>query len=125
MAERQLDEDLKYVEMRGQIVFAIHQTYESKIADADNLKTFRDRYLARQLAEAQRDDNLELVEEFVESIVIHVKSREASPKSIEFARILQEEGVDEAITFLNDVITKCEDAKEVQKRDPVEVKDSK
>ena len=87
-------------QMRSQIVLTVEQTYESAVADAQNLESWRDRDDAIKLAEQQRDNNLERVDEFLNSIVAGIESGDASPESIEFARVLEEEGAEEAIAFI-------------------------
>ena len=87
--------------MRDQIVRSIEETYDSAVAKSQKLKSWRDRDEAVKLAERQRDDNLDRVDEFLKSIVAEIESGEASPESIEFARILEEEGADEAIAYIS------------------------
>ena len=87
-------------QMRSQIVLTVEQTYESAVADAQNLESWRDRDDAIKLAEQQRDNNLDRVDEFLNSIVAGIESGDASPESIEFARVLEEEGAAEAIAFI-------------------------
>ena len=86
--------------MRGQIVRLIDETYELAIAKSKELKSWRDRDEAVKLAQQQRDDNLERVDEYLNSIVAPIESGLASPESIEFARVLEQEGADEAIAFI-------------------------
>ena len=86
--------------MRDQIERSIEETFESAVAKAQELKGWRDRDEAVKLAERQRDDNLDRVDEFLESIVSEIDSGNASPKSVEFARVLEEEGADEAIAYI-------------------------
>ena len=86
--------------MRDQIVRSIDETYELAVAKSKELKNWRDRDEAVKLAQQQRDGNLERVDEFLKSIVSQIESGKASPESIEFARVLEEEGADEAIAFI-------------------------
>ena len=86
--------------MRDQIERSIEETFESAVAKAQELKGWRDRDEAVKLAERQRDDNLDRVDEFLESIVSAIDSGNASPKSVECARVLEEEGADEAIAYI-------------------------
>ena len=86
--------------MRDQIVRSIDETYESAVTKAQELKGWRDRDEAVKLAERQRNDNLDRVDEFLNSIVTEIESGDASPESIEFARVLEEEGAAEAIAFI-------------------------
>ena len=86
--------------MRDQIVRSIDETYESAVTKAQELKGWRDRDEAVKLAERQRNDNLDRVDEFLNSIVTEIESGDASPESIEFARVLEEEGAEEAIAFI-------------------------
>ena len=86
--------------MRDQIARSTKETYELAGAKSKDIKNRRDRDEAVELAERQRDANLERVDELLESIVADIESGEASPESIEFARVLEEEGADEAIAFI-------------------------
>ena len=86
--------------MPDRIARSIKETYELAVAKSKDIKNRRDRDEAVELAERQRDANLERVDELLESIVADIESGEASPESIEFARVLEEEGADEAIAFI-------------------------
>ena len=98
--------------IRGQIVGAIEQTYESALAKAETIKDWREKDDSIKLAQKQRDGNLECVDEFLQSIVAELESGDASRESIEFARVLEEQGADEAIAYIahikKDILTSAE-----------------
>lgn len=89
-------------QLRNQIVQSIEKTYEMAVSNADSPKEeWESTEDVVNLAKQQRDDNLSRVDGFLKSIVAEVKSGNASPEFIKFARTLQEEGADEAIAYIS------------------------
>ena len=87
--------------IREQLAGTIMKTFSKAIAEADKLKTWRDRDNAKKLAVSQRDSNLERIEEFLEEIEIVLGSGKASPEYLEMIRIFNQEGAEAAVAYVD------------------------
>lgn len=67
---------------------------------ADKLTEWQKRDEAKRDATAARDKRLAQVDEFLDSITSTIKSGDASPEFLELTRIIQEQGVDQALAYI-------------------------
>lgn len=88
--------ELIEVQLRKQI----KATYQRELAEADKLPDWKKRDEARQWAEESRERRISQVEAFLLSITKMVESGNASPEFIELTRIIQEQGVEEALAYI-------------------------
>ncbi|MFN9626916.1 MAG: DUF4062 domain-containing protein, partial [Planctomycetota bacterium] len=92
---------IKPEEIKDQLRKTIEETYQRDVQQADKLHGWEKRDEAKQDAAAARDKRLEQVDEFLNSITSTIKSGDASPEFLELSRIIQEQGVDQALAYIN------------------------
>ena len=87
--------------VKTQLVATIEATYQKDLQRAADLKDWQKRDEARKAAAQWRDKRLAQVDEFVDSITKTIFAGEASPEFVELTRVLQEQGVDEALKYIS------------------------
>ncbi len=87
-------------EIKTQLRKTIEATYQKELQEADTLKDWQKRADARKDAAVAKDRRLGQVDEFLASINNTIKAGDASPEFLELTRIIQEQGVDEALKYV-------------------------
>jgi tetratricopeptide (TPR) repeat protein len=88
-------------DIRRQLRDTIEETYKKDLVEAENLSDWKKRAEAKKDAFDTRIKRLDQVEEFLDSITSSIKSGEATPELLEFARILQDQGPVEAVKYID------------------------
>jgi NAD-specific glutamate dehydrogenase len=91
---------LQPTEVKAQLLATIEATYQKDLKEADSLTDWKRRDQARQAAVAWRDSQLAKLDAFVASISQTIAAGKASPEYVELTRVLQENGVDEALKYV-------------------------
>lgn len=91
---------LQPVEVKAQLVATIEAAYQRDLKQADSLPDWKRRDEARTAAVAWRDKRLAQVDSFVDSISQTITAGKASREYVELTRVLQENGVDEALNYI-------------------------
>lgn len=87
--------------IREQLRKQIEETHQQDLADADRLDGWEKRDAARQAAIDAKKRRLEQVDDFIDSISRRIESGESSPEYLELLRIVREEGVGEALKYID------------------------
>ena len=91
---------LKPEDIKEQLRQTIETTYQKELREADQLTDWQKRADAKKDAVTARDRKLGQVNEFLTSITTTIKSGGASPEFLELTRIVQEQGVNEALRYI-------------------------
>jgi tetratricopeptide (TPR) repeat protein len=91
---------IKPDEIKEQLRKTIEATYQREVQAAEKLTEWQKRDEAKRDAAAARDKRLGQVDEFLTSITSTIKSGDASPEFLELTRIIQEQGVDQALAYI-------------------------
>jgi tetratricopeptide (TPR) repeat protein len=91
---------IKPEHIKEQLRETIETAYRKELREADQLSDWKKRADAKKDAAAARDRKLGQVNEFLTSITTTIKSGGASPEFLELMRIVQEQGVDEALRYI-------------------------
>ncbi|MEZ5940621.1 MAG: tetratricopeptide repeat protein [Planctomycetaceae bacterium] len=87
-------------DLRAAFTRTITRVYDEAIAAADLLPGWREREQAKEQATTQRDQHLARVDEWINSILVEIRSGKASPEYLEMLRIFNSEGTEEAIAYI-------------------------
>ncbi len=87
--------------IRVQLEKTIEQTYQDELARIEEISDWKERDEARQAAEETYDRQLADIDDFLESVTSTIASGEASSEYLELNRVLQGQGVDEALSYVD------------------------
>ena len=91
---------IKPEQIKDQLRKTIEATYQREVQEADKLTEWQKRDEAKRDAAAARDKRLGQVDEFLATITSTIQSGDASPEFLELTRIVQEQGVDQALAYI-------------------------
>jgi tetratricopeptide (TPR) repeat protein len=91
---------LKPDEIREHLRKTIEATYHKELQEAEQLTEWQKRDEVKLDAFAARDKRLGQVDEFLTSITSTIQSGDSSPEFQELTRIIQEQGVDQALAYI-------------------------
>lgn len=86
--------------IRDQLRRIFDETFQRQRDEADSLPDWRDREKAVAAAEQRRNDRVASIDAFLFSISDRVETGDASREFIEMNRVLEEQGVDQAIAYV-------------------------
>jgi tetratricopeptide (TPR) repeat protein len=87
--------------IRAKLQETIEATFERDRKQAEQLDDWQDRERAVRLAREARDRRLAEVDDFIESVTRTISEGNASPEYLELNRILEEQGVDAALAYVD------------------------
>ncbi len=92
--------NLKPADIREQLRKTIEATYQKELREAEQLADWRKRADAKKDAAAALERRLGQIDDFLTSITTTIKSGNASPEFLQLTRIMQQQGVEEALKYI-------------------------
>ncbi|MEM9369187.1 MAG: tetratricopeptide repeat protein, partial [Planctomycetota bacterium] len=84
--------------IRGRLLVAIEETYQLELGEAESILEWRERDAARRSAADRKETRVSEIDDFLSSITTNLEN--PSKEYLELLRILEDQGVDEALAFV-------------------------